>query len=236
MLGFISDLHLDPNENKRTEAFLNFLSNDCIKYEALFILGDLFEYWVGDDDNSSLAVQVKKSLKKYSNQGNKIYFTHGNRDFLIGSMFAKDGGIQIIKDQYIMAHSGKKIMLSHGDVFCTDDHEYQDLKSRIRSKKWVDDFLSQPLSERIVIAEDMRSKSKDASSNKPENIMDTNNDSIDHCIKHNNLDLLIHGHTHRPEIKKLSNGSMKVVLGSWEDEGWVFEYDHDHFDLKSFSI
>ena len=82
----------------------------------------------------------------------------------------------------------------------------------------------------------MRSKSKDASSNKPENIMDTNKDSIDHCIKHNNLDLLIHGHTHRPEIKKLSNGSMKVVLGSWEDEGWVFEYDHDHFDLKSFSI
>ena len=236
MLGFISDLHLDPNENKRTEAFLNFLSNDCIKYEALFILGDLFEYWVGDDDNSSLAVQVKKSLKNYSNQGNKIYFTHGNRDFLIGSKFAKDSGIQIIKDQHIMAHSGKKIMLSHGDVFCTDDHEYQDLKSRIRSKKWVDDFLNQPLNERIAIAEDMRSKSKDASSNKPENIMDTNKDSIDHCIKHNNLDLLIHGHTHRPEIKKLSNGSIKVVLGSWEDEGWVFEYDHDHFDLKSFSI
>ena len=123
MLGFISDLHLDPNENKRTEAFLNFLSNDCIKYEALFILGDLFEYWVGDDDNSSLAVQVKKSLKKYSNQGNKIYFIHGNRDFLIGSKFAKDSGIQIIKDQYIMTHSGKTIMLSHGDVFCTDDHE-----------------------------------------------------------------------------------------------------------------
>ena len=236
MLGFISDLHLDPNENKRTEAFLNFLSNDCIKYEALFILGDLFEYWVGDDDNSSLAVEVKKSLKKYSNQGNKIYFIHGNRDFLIGSKFAKDSGIQIIKDQYIMTHSGKKIMLSHGDVFCTDDHEYQDLKSRIRSKKWIDDFLSQPLNERIAIAEDMRSKSKDASSNKPENIMDTNKDSIDHCIKHNNLDLLIHGHTHRPEIKKLSNGTIKVVLGSWEDEGWVFEYDHDHFDLKSFSI
>ena len=236
MLGFISDLHLDPNENKRTEAFLNFLSNDCIKYEALFILGDLFEYWVGDDDNSSLAVQVKKSLKNYSNQENKIYFTHGNRDFLIGSKFAKDSGIQIITDQYIMTHSGKTIMLSHGDVFCTDDHEYQDLKSRIRSKKWVDDFLNQPLNERIAIAEDMRSKSKDASSNKPENIMDTNKDSIDHCIKHNNLDLLIHGHTHRPEIKKLSNGSIKVVLGSWEDEGWVFEYDHDHFDLKSFSI
>lgn len=236
MLGFISDLHLDPNENKRTEAFLNFLSNDCIKYEALFILGDLFEYWVGDDDNSSLAVQVKKSLKKYSNQGNKIYFIHGNRDFLIGSKFAKDSGIQIIKDQYIMTHSGKTIMLSHGDVFCTDDHEYQDLKSRIRSKKWVDDFLNQPLNERIAIAEDMRSKSKDASSNKPENIMDTNKDSIDNCIKHNNLDLLIHGHTHRPEIKKLSNGTIKVVLGSWEDEGWVFEYDHDHFDLKSFSI
>ena len=236
MLGFISDLHLDPNENKRTEAFLDLLSNDCIKYEALFILGDLFEYWVGDDDNSPLAIQVKKSLKKYANQGNKIYFIHGNRDFLIGSEFAKDSGVQIIKDQHIMEYSGKKIMLSHGDVFCTDDQEYQNLKSRIRSKKWVDNFLSQPLDKRIAIAEDMRSKSKDASSNKPENIMDTNNDSIDHCIKHNNLDLLIHGHTHRPEIKKLSNGSMKVVLGSWEDEGWVFEYDYNHFDLKSFSI
>ena len=112
-----------------------------------------------------------------------------------------------------MAHSGKKIMLSHGDVFCTDDQEYQNLKSIIRSKKWVDNFLSQPLDKRIAIAEDMRSKSKDASSNKPENIMDTNKDSIDHCIKHNNLDLLIHG-IHRPEIKKLSNGSIKVVLGA----------------------
>ena len=99
MLGFISDLHLEPSENNRTEAFFNFLSSDCSNYEALYILGDLFEYWVGDDDNSSLANQVKESLKNCSNQGLKIYFIHGNRDFLLGSRFERESNIKILDDQ-----------------------------------------------------------------------------------------------------------------------------------------
>ena len=236
MLGFISDLHLEPSENNRTEAFFNFLSSDCSNYEALYILGDLFEYWVGDDDNSSLANQVKESLKNCSNQGLKIYFIHGNRDFLLGSRFERESNIKILDDQCILQLSDKKIMLSHGDVFCTDDHDYQKLKTEIRSEAWISNFLKQPLSERIAIAEDMRSKSKLANSNKPENIMDTNANAIDECFNRDNLNLLIHGHTHRPEIKKLPNDSIKVVLGSWEDKGWVFEQGDNHFDLRSFSI
>tara|TARA_Y100000816_G_C26070394_1_gene562959 strand:- start:273 stop:983 length:711 start_codon:yes stop_codon:yes gene_type:complete len=236
MLGFISDLHLEPLDNDRTQAFYNFLEEVSQKYESLYILGDLFEYWIGDDDDSSVILQIKQSLYRLSQKGVSLFFIHGNRDFLIGDKFASESNIKILDDMNVINFYGKKIMLSHGDAFCTDDVDYQKFKLETRNSSWINSFLQKPLDERLSIANDMRSRSKSASSNKPENIMDTNSKAILDCIKNNEIDILIHGHTHRPEIKTFEDGSIKVVLGSWEDKGWVFEYSPEHFELRSFVI
>ena len=236
MLGFISDIHLEPIENNRTLAFNNFLEKASDRYEALYILGDLFEYWIGDDEDNLAISNIKKNLSRLADQGVSLFFIHGNRDFLIGNKFASDTNIKILDDMHIINLNNKKIMLSHGDAFCTDDTDYQKFKNETRNSSWIKSFLKKPLDERLLIADDMRSKSKSANSNKPENIMDTNPKAIEESIIKNEIDILIHGHTHRPEVKYFANGSVKVVLGSWEDKGWVFEYDSNHFDLRSFVI
>ena len=236
MLGFISDIHLEPIENNRTLAFNNFLEKASDRYEALYILGDLFEYWIGDDEDNLTISNIKKNLSRLADQGVSLFFIHGNRDFLIGNKFASDTNIKILDDMHIINLNNKKIMLSHGDAFCTDDTDYQKFKNETRNSSWIKSFLKKPLDERLFIADDMRSKSKTANSNKPENIMDTNPKAIEESVIKNEIDILIHGHTHRPEVKYFANGSVKVVLGSWEDKGWVFEYDSNHFDLRSFVI
>ena len=236
MLGFISDIHLEPIENNRTLAFNNFLEKASDRYEALYILGDLFEYWIGDDEDNLTISNIKKNLSRLADQGVRLFFIHGNRDFLIGNKFASDTNIKILDDMHIINLNNKKIMLSHGDAFCTDDTDYQKFKNETRNSSWIKSFLKKPLDERLFIADDMRSKSKSANSNKPENIMDTNPKAIEESVIKNEIDILIHGHTHRPEVKYFANGSVKVVLGSWEDKGWVFEYDSNHFDLRSFVI
>lgn len=236
MLGFISDIHLEPIENNRTLAFNNFLEKASDRYEALYILGDLFEYWIGDDEDNLAISNIKKNLSRLADQGVSLFFIHGNRDFLIGNKFASDTNIKILDDMHIINLNNKKIMLSHGDAFCTDDTDYQKFKNETRNSSWIKSFLKKPLDERLFIADDMRSKSKTANSNKPENIMDTNPKVIEESVIKNEIDILIHGHTHRPEVKYFANGSVKVVLGSWEDKGWVFEYDSNHFDLRSFVI
>ena len=236
MLGFISDIHLEPIENNRTLAFNNFLEKASDRYEALYILGDLFEYWIGDDEDNLTISNIKKNLSRLADQGVSLFFIHGNRDFLIGNKFASDTNIKILDDMHIINLNNKKIMLSHGDAFCTDDTDYQKFKNETRNSSWIKSFLKKPLDERLFIADDMRSKSKTANSNKPENIMDTNPKVIEESVIKNEIDILIHGHTHRPEVKYFANGSVKVVLGSWEDKGWVFEYDSNHFDLRSFVI
>ena len=183
MLGFISDLHLEPLDNERTQAFYNFLEEVSQKYESLYILGDLFEYWIGDDDDSSVILQIKQSLYRLSQKGVGLFFIHGNRDFLIGDKFASESNVKILDDMDVINFYGKKIMLSHGDAFCTDDVDYQKFKLETRNSSWINSFLQKPLDERLSIANDMRSRSKSASSNKPENIMDTNSKAILDCNK-----------------------------------------------------
>lgn len=235
-VAFISDLHLEPIENKKTFAFFDFLESAQEKYTALYILGDFFEYWVGDDDNELVNLEIKRQLKTATKNNLKIFFLHGNRDFLIGQKFEKDTGVQILKDETLIQKNDHRILIAHGDTFCTDDIEYQNLKKELRSKAWQEKFLQKPLKERIKYAQGLRAESIEKSSNKPENIMDSNPDAISNAIIAHNADILVHGHTHRPEVSQAVNGSTKVVLGSWEDEGWVFEYDQTHFELKSFLI
>ncbi len=233
-LGFISDIHLDSNSPKKTQMFFDFLDQAKNKYSKLFILGDLFEYWIGDDDQSQDSLEVIKQLKKLSDSI-EVFFIAGNRDFLIAKEFEDKSGIKILEDMYIFSSGNKNIMVSHGDSFCIDDKQYQSLKNEIRSSEWINDFLSKPLEERVQIANEMRAQSAEKSSNKPENIMDVNQEYISEIVKKNNIDILIHGHTHRPFIHHIDSNSIRAVLGSWEDKGWVIEYEQE-LTLRSFPI
>ena len=235
-IAFVSDLHLEPIENKRVKVFFKFLNDAVSKYEELYILGDFFEYWIGDDDTQSVNKLIMRRLKAATDNGLKIYFIHGNRDFLIGSEFESKTGIKILADQHTFNIGEKKIMISHGDAFCVDDVEYQEMKREIRSDSWKKDFLAKSISERVDFANDLRTKSSERNSNKPENIMDVNNEYVLKVIQREKIDILIHGHTHRPAIHKLPNGSIRAVLGSWEKDGWVAEYIRHNIELSSFSM
>ena len=235
-IAFVSDLHLEPIENKRVKVFCQFLNNAVNKYEELYILGDFFEYWIGDDDTQSVNKLIMQKLKTASNNGLKIYFIHGNRDFLIGSEFESETGVKILADQHTFNIGEKKIMISHGDAFCVDDVEYQEMKREIRSDSWKKDFLTKSISERVDFANDLRTKSSERNSNKPENIMDVNDNYVLEVVRREKIDILIHGHTHRPAVHKLENSSIRAVLGSWEEEGWVADYIEGNIKLTSFPI
>lgn len=236
-IAFISDLHLEPIENSRLETFYNLLSRANDDFDALYIIGDLFEYWIGDDDQHPVNRNIIQNIKKSTDNGLGIFLMHGNRDFLLGSKFEEMTGAKIIDDMTIIEDEFCKIMVSHGDVFCTDDIEYQKLKKTLRSDEWIKSFLSKTIEERIIFANQLRSQSAESSSNKAESIMDVNLDYVDEVIEKNNLDILIHGHTHRPAIHKLDSGASRAVLGSWENnEGWIIEYKQGNIDLKSFPL
>ena len=206
-------------------------------FDALYIIGDLFEYWIGDDDEHPVNRNIIQNIKKSTDNGLGIFLMHGNRDFLLGSKFEEMTGAKIINDMTIIEDEFCKIMVSHGDVFCTDDIEYQKLKKTLRSDEWIKSFLSKTIEERIIFANQLRSQSAESSSNKAESIMDVNLDYVDEVIEKNNLDILIHGHTHRPAIHKLDSGASRAVLGSWENnEGWIIEYKQGNIDLKSFPL
>jgi|TARA_B100001287_G_scaffold71065_1_gene58684 UDP-2,3-diacylglucosamine hydrolase len=236
-IAFISDLHLEPIENSRLKTFYNLLSRANDDFDALYIIGDLFEYWIGDDDEHPVNRNIIQNIKKSTDNGLGIFLMHGNRDFLLGSKFEEMTGAKIIDDMTIIEDEFCKIMVSHGDVFCTDDIEYQKLKKTLRSDEWIKSFLSKTIEERIIFANQLRSQSAESSSNKAESIMDVNLDYVDEVIEKNNLDILIHGHTHRPAIHKLDSGASRAVLGSWENnEGWIIEYKQGNIDLKSFPL
>ena len=235
-IAFVSDLHLEPIENKRVKVFFKFLNDAVNKYEELYILGDFFEYWIGDDDTQSVNKLIMQRLKAATDNGLKIYFIHGNRDFLIGSAFESKTGVKILADQHTFNIGEKKIMISHGDAFCVDDVEYQEMKREIRSDSWKKDFLAKSISERVDFANDLRTKSSERNSNKPENIMDVNDNYVLEVVQKEKIDILIHGHTHRPAVHKLENGSIRAVLGSWEEEGWVADYIEENIKLTSFPI
>ena len=235
-IAFVSDLHLEPIENKRVKVFFKFLNDAVNKYEELYILGDFFEYWIGDDDTQSVNKLIMQRLQAAIDNGLKIYFIHGNRDFLIGSEFESKTGVKILADQHTFNIGEKKIMISHGDAFCVDDVEYQEMKREIRSDSWKKDFLAKSISERVDFANDLRTKSSERNSNKPENIMDVNNNYVIEVVQREKIDILIHGHTHRPAVHKLENGSIRAVLGSWEEEGWVADYIEENIKLTSFPI
>jgi len=214
---FISDLHLERIESPITNIFTAFL-DDLNQNDSLYILGDLFESWIGDDNVSELSQYISDRLLMLSDRDISVAIMHGNRDFLIGEDFCKASSIKLINDPRIIEIDTKKVMLTHGDELCTDDKEYQAFRSVVRNPLWQKDFLNFPISKREKIAGEAKDASKDSKENKAMEIMDVNTDAVLKAFNDQNIEIMIHGHTHRPNIHKVSNEGKNLtryVLGDW---------------------
>jgi UDP-2,3-diacylglucosamine hydrolase len=214
---FISDLHLERIEASITNIFTEFL-DDLNQNDSLYILGDLFESWIGDDNVTELSQYISDRLLSLSERNISVAIMHGNRDFLIGEDFCKASSIELINDPRIIEIDTKKVMLTHGDELCTDDKEYQAFRSVVRNPLWQKDFLNFPISKREKIAGEAKDASKDSKENKAMEIMDVNTDAVLKAFNDHPVEIMIHGHTHRPNIHKISNEDRKLtryVLGDW---------------------
>jgi UDP-2,3-diacylglucosamine hydrolase len=232
---FISDLHLCDSRPHISQAFQQFLEKVAVKAQALYILGDLFEYWAGDD---VIAVNNIKTdglqpnihaLHRLASSGISVFFMRGNRDFLIAEGFEKATGIKILPDPSLVTLYGKSVLLSHGDALCTDDVAYQNFRQEVRSAAWQSQFLSQPLAARIAYIEQLREKSEQAKSTKSMQIMDVNAAAVDDLLREFAYPpIFIHGHTHRPKkhVHKIDgNTCERWVLGDWYEQGSYLKLD-----------
>lgn len=218
---FISDLHLRAERPDLTERFAAFLSNTAAaRVETLFILGDLFEYWIGDDDLADpFNARVCRLLRRLADQGTRIFFIAGNRDFLIGATFAAASGIQLLDEVEKVGAGETAILLMHGDTVCTDDLPYQEFRRMVRNRLWQADFLARPLAERRQEVENLRRRSAAAMLDKTPAIMDANAAAIRSALTDHDCTTLIHGHTHRPgheEFKLASGQGERWVLSDWD--------------------
>ncbi|MDB9813949.1 UDP-2,3-diacylglucosamine diphosphatase [Gammaproteobacteria bacterium] len=238
-LGFISDLHLSEKTPSTNEGFFKFLKTAAQEFSHLYILGDLFESWIGDDDDSSFACGVTEHIKAATRSGLEIFFMHGNRDFLCGKKFAEDANITILPDPFFIDYFDQKIALSHGDDFCTDDLKYIEFKKEVRSSLWQEDFLHKSLDERKKIASNMRDASQSNKDKKDLSIMDVTANTIHKFFIQNDISLLIHGHTHRPNTHQISESGingMRIVLGDWHDTGWCLTLEDQKRTLEEFKL
>ena len=235
---FISDLHLNQDRPDITKAFLNFLENTACKAEKLYILGDLFEAWIGDDDQNEFISEIQNALIRI-NKTTKVLFMHGNRDFLIGPDFASSAGMKILTDPVVEEMFGDPVLLMHGDLLCTEDIDYQKFRKVSRDIKWQKEFLSKPLAERRIIAQNLRGASKEATGKKKEEIMDVSECEVIRIIQESSVSLLIHGHTHRPNSHSIAlekHTAKRIVLGDWDEYGWYVWMDSNSCELNKFSI
>ena len=218
---FISDLHLHQTRPEVTGLFQDFIDElltITTPNPELYILGDLFEFWIGDDFEDPLYSEITNQLKNLVKSGIKTYLMHGNRDFLIGENFLSMTGIELLKEPTIFSYKEKNIMLSHGDQFCIDDIEYQAYRKIVRNQEWQRSFLSFPIDKRLKILNEARDASIQSQDMKSNEIMDVNVNEVAAVVQKNNIDILIHGHTHRPRSHTIdieTKKSVRLVLGDW---------------------
>lgn len=225
---FISDLHLEAERPDIGNQFLKFLANEASGAEDLYILGDLFESWVGDDDPNTYYAVIKLALRKLTDSGVPIYYMHGNRDFMIGRKFANETGIRILEDPHKVIMYGRQVLLSHGDLLCTDDHQYQQIRKLTHDPDWQASMRAKPLGERLAIAEEARRQSLEQTINQSLEIMDVNQDEVKRVMLKHTVEVLLHGHTHRPGVHTVDLGSRKakrLVLGDWHTQGSLIRWD-----------
>ena len=232
---FISDLHLDQNQTILRDALEQFLETHCSDADELYILGDLFEAWIGDDDPREHSRTIVKML---STLNSKLFIMHGNRDFLIGDRFCQETGAELLEDPSLISIGNENVLLSHGDSFCTLDLSYQKMRPILRSKEFQRDFLQKELKEREFISEQMRGESKKHTGNVDTEIMDVSPESVIRAMEGNNAHRLIHGHTHRPAIHqhRLKQGiGLRYVLGDWRPSTTFLLTKGTSYELKEFN-
>jgi UDP-2,3-diacylglucosamine hydrolase len=233
---FISDLHLDASRPACTELFCEFLAGPARSAQALYILGDLFEVWIGDDAANDHDMRVMDAMAAYAASGIPCSFMRGNRDFLIGPAFAEHTGFRLLEDPCVIELNGTPTLLSHGDTLCTDDIDYQRFRRKVRDPAWQARFLSRPLGIRRLLARLARLYSRMRTRTKSDEIVDVTQKAVDSLMQTYGIDTLIHGHTHRPAIHKWSaaDGTQRTraVLGDWYDQGSVLVADSEGLRLE----
>jgi UDP-2,3-diacylglucosamine hydrolase len=244
---FISDLHLDAERPQVTQLFGHFLRGDLDEggargADALYILGDLFEAWVGDDDPSDTAAFVADELAALGASGVPVYFMRGNRDFLLGDEYARRAGMAILSDPSVVMLYGRPTLVMHGDTLCTGDVGYQKFRAQVRNPAWQQQFLAQPLAARIAFAQQARAASRahqGSMAGAMETITDVAPETVEATLARFGIDTLIHGHTHRPAVHTLQAGGRscrRVVLGDWYDQGSVLRVDADGLLLDALAV
>jgi UDP-2,3-diacylglucosamine hydrolase len=227
LILFVSDLHLQPARPVLTEAFLHFLDEYALGAKQLYLLGDIFEYWLGDDAMSEpFNQQILSALRRVSDAGVQLFWIAGNRDFLVGEQFAAAAGLTLLPETWVIDAYGQRIVLLHGDAQCTNDVKYMAFRAQARNPAWQQQLLSLPLEQRKQIAAGMREQSKAGHAEKSYEIMDVTPEAIADVFTQTGTSIMIHGHTHRPALHEVA-GTRRYVLPDWEPEstpargGWI---------------
>ena len=232
---FISDLHLSAERPDITALFIRFLNNEARQAEALYILGDLFEAWLGDDMVLPEYVDAIAAMKALSDSGVPVFIMHGNRDFLLGEKFTAMSGTTLLDDPSRIDLYGAPTLLLHGDTLCTDDVKYQKFRAMVRNPAWQQQMLALSPQERLKLAKEYREMSQAETGNKAEDIMDVNQHTLEQVMQTEGIYRMIHGHTHRPAIHEFkidSQAAQRIVLGDWYEQGSVLVCDESGCELQ----
>ena len=233
---FISDLHISLEKPEITRRFLAFLQNRAPKAAAVYILGDLFDVWIGDDDPTPPNNKIRKQLKQLTDSGTQVYLQQGNRDFLLGNKFCQDTGVTLLDDYQVIDLLGTPTLLTHGDLLCTDDLPYQAFRVKSHSPEWQQSVLSKPLLLRLLAARWYRIRSYFHKRKKSHEIMDVNQNTVSKVMLDHNCLRLIHGHTHRPNVHNFEiNGqpAQRFVLAAWsKDAGEILCWNSQGYQIE----
>jgi len=235
---FISDLHLDDRRPETTKLLLQFLKDEAVRADALYILGDLFEFWLGDDAPSNCSLDVATALEQLTRGGVPCYFMHGNRDFLLREDYAARAGLKLLPEEYIAELYGEPVLLMHGDSLCTDDAAYQQFRTMVRDPAWQRDFLARSPQERLQTALQARDASAAHKGALDMTIMDVNPGEVVAAFERHGVTRMIHGHTHRPAMHDLEiqgRPAQRIVLGDWYTQGSVLRVQPGNYELSALS-
>ncbi|MET3999393.1 UDP-2,3-diacylglucosamine diphosphatase [Marinobacterium sp. MBR-109] len=235
---FIADLHLHDKRPDIIRAFVMLLEQTAPDFDELYLLGDIFEAWVGDDGAPEYLEPVYQALRKLSAQGTRILFQHGNRDFLFGQEAAARLEVTLLPEVVRLESEQGPFLVLHGDQLCTDDQDYQQFRHMVRNPQWQQAFLAKPLAERMAIAQQLRETSRSETAGKAEAITDVSATAVSELMQREQVELIIHGHTHRPALHHRQNGDRgeRIVLGDWDREGWYLEMDAQGIRLYAFDL